>query len=165
MALGAVATGSMKALEAATAAGSISSSGAIAAPMAPATPPAAQDTAKEPASLSIDKIISRDAENDAPASRDIHRTALERISAGAGGLLSELGSPSAPLADLVLDHCMETVEDLAARLPDADDLYDPVQEANDLIVLLHLERNETAAENAVTALLQLKRDLEVALAA
>ena len=70
-------------------------------------------------------------------------------------------------ADHVLGQCLETVEHLqdlmdASDLSDAqwDAMKDEVSAANDMIVLMQLERGTEPAADAVTLLLQLRRTFE-----
>ena len=75
--------------------------------------------------------------------------------------------------DVVLPHCSETVEilsDLLADLtaPDGGDLARvaaDVELASELLLLMQLERGGSPAEDAVSLLLQIRREVEIGLAA
>lgn len=115
--------------------------------------------------LHVESILSHDPSPSDEAHRATHEIALARIRSSAGAMLDELSKSEAAMPEHLLDHCAETVEELAAALSDENPLVDPIMQASDVIVLLQLEKTESAAEDAVITLLQLKRDIEVALAA
>ena len=69
-------------------------------------------------------------------------------------------------ADRVLERCAQTAEDLAALLAGTDGadpvfraFRDDANEGEQMLLLLRLERGETAAEDALTVLLQMKKDM------
>ena len=73
---------------------------------------------------------------------------------------------------VVLDHCLETanrlseiIQQVEATGPPLSDIQDDVIECGDMMVLFHLEKTEDAAEDAVTMLLQLKKEMAVAVSA
>lgn len=125
---------------------------------------AAEPTDASPA-LQIESALSHEQQQDDILRCAAHETALARLRRGAGAMLDKLHSPEPAVAEPVLDHCVETVEELASTLSDDELLTEAVAQASDVIVLLQLEQTESAAEDAVVTLLQLKRDIEVALAA
>ncbi|MEM8631009.1 MAG: hypothetical protein AAGF74_07220 [Pseudomonadota bacterium] len=103
--------------------------------------------------------------------------ALERLLRASRGLAEIVADPTDGGVDedrarVVLNTCLSEAEDLADRLSIASDsqpglaVYaNDFQEAAEMMVLLQLEDSDGPAADAVTLLLQLKRDLEVALAA
>ena len=73
---------------------------------------------------------------------------------------------------IVLDHCLETATRLQEIIlqveptgPPLADIQDDVVECGDMMVLFHLEKTEDAAEDAVTLLLQLKKEMAQAISA
>ncbi len=69
-------------------------------------------------------------------------------------------------AEAVLEGCAQAVQAVADMLePGPEDLRDEALEVADRLVLLGLERTEGAAADAVTLLLQLRRDMSLAVAA
>lgn len=69
----------------------------------------------------------------------------------------------------VLDHCLETATRLSEIILDAEqadpdllDIHEDVMECSDMMVLFHLEKTDDAAADAVTLLLQLKKEMSVA---
>lgn len=116
-------------------------------------------------SLQLDQLAARPGQDTGAKGAVNGGEALERLRICAADLLADwtfLGDPS---PETVLDRCAETVEQIAEAMTPDDRLHDPVHEANDLIVLLQLERSPAAATSAVTALLQIKREMELAVAA
>ena len=100
---------------------------------------------------------------------------LEACAEGAQYLRARAGEISGAVVDLneddaaehVLSECMETVEQLqelmdasSADQPEWETLKDEVSAANDMIVLMQLERGTEPAADAVTLLLQLRRSLD-----
>ncbi len=78
--------------------------------------------------------------------------------------------PDKPM--LVLDHCLETADklseivmELQSTKPPFSDLQEDIMECSDMMVLFHLEKTEDAASDAVTLLLQLKKEMSLAVAA
>ncbi len=126
---------------------------------------AAPDPASASTPLQVEKVAAGKSGQDGAATQAVRSAALNRLRASATGMLSDWSALGEASAETMLDRCIETIEDLAGTLPPEDQLKEPVLQASDLIVLLQLEKSDAAAENAVTALLQLKREFEVALAA
>ena len=69
-------------------------------------------------------------------------------------------------ADEILSTCMDTVKDLSQTLlasqdrsPEVQAALDAAQDGEELLILFQLERGEDAAVDAVTLLLQLKREI------
>lgn len=86
-------------------------------------------------------------------------SAIDILRAAAEGI----GPGDAP--DQILTRCVETVEEIDATLRNAGAPIDPALEATlgeaaDLLVLLQLEGDEAATEDAVTLLLQVRRAAE-----
>ncbi|MEL7344823.1 MAG: hypothetical protein AAFN59_08175, partial [Pseudomonadota bacterium] len=100
---------------------------------------------------------------------------VEACVEGAQYLRARAGDISQAVEDMVEDHaaehvlseCMETVEQLQELMdassvdtPDWEALQDEVSAANDMIVLMQLERGTEPAADAVTLLLQLRRTFD-----
>lgn len=106
-----------------------------------------------------------------PASdRGLLDQAIELIVARAAGLAAELDPEEKVPVDLVLDHGRETVERLLAILsrgasPGMRRITGDLGEMQDLIMLMQLEKGHAPADDALTLLLQLKRELETLSAA
>jgi hypothetical protein len=103
---------------------------------------------------------------------DVPRQALDYLRLRAHDLsdvLPKLGPAPGPG---VLGHCLETMEQLIERVSapeemdvDSADVEELVLETADVIMLLQSETGEAPAADAVTLLLQLRRELEARLAA
>ncbi|WP_374647320.1 hypothetical protein [Tabrizicola sp.] len=119
---------------------------AVRAPSAPVTAPAA------PAPV--------------PASdRGLLAQAIDLIVARSAELAAEVDPEAKVPVDLVLDHGRETVERLQAILsrgasPGMRRITGDLGEIQDLIMLMQLEKGHAPADDALTLLLQLKRELE-----
>ncbi len=84
----------------------------------------------------------------------------------------QLSKTDAPDSDMVMAQCYEDVEWLVEQLtersrdnPDILHTLDACQDAADMMLLLQLENHDSAVEDAVVLLLQIKRDFEQKLAA
>ncbi|WP_216665247.1 hypothetical protein [Pseudoruegeria sp. HB172150] len=104
------------------------------------------------------------ADSAAPPAESGARAALALIRSGAETMLTGIADNPDATAP-VLDCCVETVEALGPHAEGNAALEETVLQAADYLLLLQLEQNPQAAEDAVTALLQIKRDFETALAA
>ena len=119
---------------------------AVRAPSAPVTAPAA------PAPV--------------PASdRGLLAQAIDLIVARSAELAAEVDPEAKVPVDLVLDHGRETVERLQTILsrgasPGMHRITGDLGEIQDLIMLMQLEKGHAPADDALTLLLQLKRELE-----
>ena len=119
---------------------------AVRAPSAPVTAPAA------PAPV--------------PASdRGLLAQAIDLIVARSAELAAEVDPEAKVPVDLVLDHGRETVERLQTILsrgasPGMRRITGDLGEIQDLIMLMQLEKGHAPADDALTLLLQLKRELE-----
>ncbi len=92
--------------------------------------------------------------------------ALAYLQDRADRLLSELDMTASDDCAHVLSHCLETattLSDLLGEFAREDaaltGIQDDIQESADMMLLLQLERSEDAATDAVTLLLQLKKDM------
>lgn len=82
------------------------------------------------------------------------------------------GEGDADAARLILDHCLETCETVASQLADAPPagqdfpkFQDDIAGAADKMLLIAMEDGPGPAADAVTILLQIRRELEIRLAA
>lgn len=86
-------------------------------------------------------------------------------------LLQAVNSADAPDDQEVLAHCTETLEHLSELVSShdeaasAEELSEFVMEAESLVILLENEKSDEAAVEAVSILLQVRREFEVGLAA
>lgn len=95
---------------------------------------------------------------------DLLHTALDLLQGRANQMLAETDGDAN--ADEILSTCMETVKDLSktllasqSRAPEVQAALDAAQDGEELLILFQLERGEDAAVDAVTLLLQLKREI------
>lgn len=115
--------------------------------------PAASAPEKEPSvrKSSADEVIA---------------TALGVLQACADELLAAPQTASAAVADHILERCSAAAEELVHLLsqtdsttPDLAALKDDAIEGEQMLMLLRLERGESAAEDSLTVLLQLKKEI------
>ncbi|HIE32689.1 MAG TPA: hypothetical protein EYP81_01390 [Thermodesulfobacteriaceae bacterium] len=100
------------------------------------------------------------------------RQALTMLEERADLMLGVVAGSRADKPMLILDYCLETADKLSeivmelesAQSPFAD-LQEDIMECSDMMVLFHLEKTEDAATDAVTLLLQLKKEMSLAVAA
>jgi hypothetical protein len=103
---------------------------------------------------------------------DVPRQALDYLRLRAHDLSDALPKFGPAPGTGVLGHCLETMEQLIERVSapedmdvDSADVEELVLETADVIMLLQSETGEAPAADAVTLLLQLRRELEARLAA
>ena len=101
----------------------------------------------------------------------IFKEALEFLQSRADQMLNAVHENGPDQQTIILDHCLETATRLSEIMmeteagdPSLSDIQDDVMECGDLMVLFHLEKTEDAATEAVTLLLQLKKEMSVAVA-
>jgi hypothetical protein len=140
-------------------------------PEAAATPSAAV-AAEAPAPAAVAPLAEAPATvpsaamvEEAPAADDSVARALDILRGAAGPLLARMDE--AGHAEDILEGCAQAAQAVADTIdPDAlPRLHDEAMEVAEMLVLLGQERSETAAADAVTLLLQLRRDLSFAEAA
>jgi energy-coupling factor transporter ATP-binding protein EcfA2 len=124
-------------------------------------PAPAQDARPDPAPVSEPGAV-------APAAAEADETvsrALDILRGAAGPLLARMDE--AGHAEDILEGCAQAAQAVADTIDPAalPALHDEALEVAEMLVLLGLERSETAAADAVTLLLQLRRDLSLAEAA
>ncbi len=102
---------------------------------------------------------------EAPAADDSVARALDILRGAAGPLLARMDESGH--AEDILEGCAQAAQAVADTIDPAalPRLHDEAMEVAEMLVLLGLERSETAAADAVTLLLQLRRDLSFAEAA
>ena len=113
----------------------------------------------------VGEIIARPAPaSPSPAGESAAR-ALDILRGAAGSLSDVLDEDGG--AEHILEGCAQAAQAVADTLDPADmpDLHDEATEVAEMLVLLGLERSDTAAADAVTLLLQLRRDIGLAQAA
>ena len=64
-----------------------------------------------------------------------------------------------------VEHLVDVFSDDESGCPAADEFLDDLTEASDLMVLMQVEEGDAPAADAVTLLLQLRREMEMKLAA
>ncbi len=92
------------------------------------------------------------------------QSALSRLQSHATDMLNEAGD--SPQSAVVLDQCLVAVRDMAETLlatpadgPQIQAAREAGQDGEEMLMLLQLEQDEDAAVDAVTLLLQLKKEL------
>jgi hypothetical protein len=121
------------------------------APVAPVAAPATV-----PAAATVEAAVAAD---------DSVARAIDILRGAAGPLLARMDE--AGHAEDILEGCAQAAQAVADTIDPAalPRLHDEAMEVAEMLVLLGLERSETAAADAVTLLLQLRRDLSFAEAA
>lgn len=121
------------------------------------------DRPKATVSVDVDAAAAMGA---AQRDRKVFTEALEYLQDRAEKLMATLEEPESAQTDLILDHCLDTANELSTLLADFDasdpalsDLQNDVMESADMMVLLQMEHSEDAASDAVTLLLQLKKEV------
>jgi hypothetical protein len=129
---------------------------------APDRPAAAEETRKPaPAAPAAAAVPGRKSNPD-----DVIRGALGVLQGCADELLAAPDIANSAATDRVLERCSAAAEDLVRLLSDADGdspdleaLKDDAIEGEQMLMLLRLERGESAAEDSLTVLLQLKKEI------
>ena len=98
--------------------------------------------------------------------REVFVEALEYLQDRAEKLMGQMDDPATQGTGVILDHCLDTANQLSSLLQDFDqpdralsELQEDLMESADMMVLLQLEKSEDAAADAVTLLLQLKKEV------
>ncbi len=101
----------------------------------------------------------------APTPSDSVARALDILRGAAAPLLARMEADGH--AEDILEGCAQAAQAVADTIDPltSPDLHDEAMEVAEMLVLLGLERSETAAADGVTLLLQLRRDLSLAEAA
>lgn len=115
--------------------------------------------------VSVDKNAA-EALGAAQRDRAIFVEALEYLQDRAEKLMTRLDGCETDQSELILDHCLDTANELSTLLADFDasdpalaDLQNDVLESADMMILLQMEHSDDAASDAVTLLLQLKKEV------
>jgi hypothetical protein len=136
---------------------------------APAAAPAPAEVAEAPALVPAPVDPPPPAAEPVPAEATVAdetvARALDILRGAAGPLLARMDE--AGHAEDILEGCAQAAQAVADTIDPAalPRLHDEALEVAEMLVLLGLERSETAAADAVTLLLQLRRDLSYAEAA
>lgn len=126
---------------------------------------AVREQAPKPRKMSV---IPENAEalGAAQRNREVFVEALDYLQDRAEKLIRDLDEPAPGQTDAILEHCLDTANQLSALLQDFDkadpalaELQEDVMESADMMLLLQLEQSEDAASDAVTLLLQLKKEV------
>jgi hypothetical protein len=99
------------------------------------------------------------------AEKDILAGAIQRIVARSAELAETVDPDEKIPVDMILDHSRETVEQIIALLGPARStglrrIAGDLGEIQDIIMLMQLEKGHAPADDALTLLLQIRRDLE-----
>lgn len=96
----------------------------------------------------------------------IYAKAVEVLQDCADDLFGQMAHGAEPIPDQILDRCVEATKSLSEVLNEADpsdqiitSLQNDAEEGTEMMLLLRLEKGEDAAEDAVTLLLQLKKEM------
>jgi hypothetical protein len=118
-----------------------------------------------PESPKVEAVQQVDTANGEPISI---RAALEILQTGAQDLLTTLCYIGAKASADILEHCLQMTNDAIDTLANSPDksesanaLARDLTEVSDMLILMQLERDENAAADAVTLLLQLKQGIEL----
>ena len=102
----------------------------------------------------------------AQRNREVFVEALDYLQDRAEKLIHDLDDTTPAQTDAILEHCLDTANQLSTLLQDFDkadpalaELQEDVMESADMMLLLQLEQSEDAASDAVTLLLQLKKEV------
>jgi hypothetical protein len=92
-------------------------------------------------------------------------SAIAALIARSAALTEELGRPDKVPVDLILEHARLTTEQVVAHLssagsPELRRINADLGEILDLVMLMQLEKGHAPADDALTLLLQIRRDLE-----
>ncbi|NNF71278.1 MAG: hypothetical protein HKN02_03695 [Rhodobacteraceae bacterium] len=128
-----------------------------------------QATAQAPA-RPVEKETSDKAVN--PAQRAVYSAAYAYLRARGAQLLKSIRQSENLDTSTLIDYCGETVSHLGELVASSEDttpaelieLTETLTEAEELFVLLELEKGTTSSVDAVSLLLQLRRDFETRLA-
>lgn len=119
----------------------------------------------EPAVLKDQPEEARPDTADIPPDQ-VYADALELLQDCADDLFGQLVKDEAPVPDKILGRCVDATKSLSEILANADpnnqmisSLQSDAEEGTEMMLLLRLEKGEDAAEDAVTLLLQLKKEI------
>ncbi len=98
--------------------------------------------------------------------RDALQKSLIRLTKGAEDMLQDVGRIDGDDCSEMLETCLETVRDMSEMLseaagtdPELTELLEEAQEGENMLLLFQLEQDEDAAADAVTLMLQLKKEI------
>lgn len=98
--------------------------------------------------------------------RDALQKSLIRLTKGAEDMLQDVSALEGDDCNEVLESCLETVRDMSDMLseaagndPSLTELLEEAQEGENMLLLFQLEKDEGAAADAVTLMLQLKKEI------
>jgi len=101
--------------------------------------------------------------------KQVFSKALAFLQSRANTLINTLDQHGPDKQVFVLDHCLETANTLTEMMENIDlsdpivvDIQDDVMECTDMMLLFQLEKTDDAAADAVTLLLQLKKEMSEA---
>jgi hypothetical protein len=97
--------------------------------------------------------------------RDVVDAAIGTLVARSVALAGEVDQTEKPPVDMILDHVRQTTEQVMEHLaratsPDLRRINGDLGEVLDLVMLMQLEKGHAPADDALTLLLQIRRDLE-----
>lgn len=128
------------------------------APNLPATP-RAKPSVVAPAAPSVQA-------GDAKTGEEMLTEALQFLQDRANEMLATFSRQDMPESERILESCVSTAEELANMLHRIDpselvvqDIVNDAQESAEMMLLFQLEKDEDAAVDAVTLLLQLKKEI------
>jgi hypothetical protein len=104
------------------------------------------------------------------AEKDLLDSAIRQIEARSAELAALIDPDEKIPVDMILDHSRETIEQVIAVLgPARSDglrrIVGDLGEIQDIVMLMQLEKGHAPADDALTLLLQIRRDLETLYAA
>lgn len=141
-------------------------------PVSQPVPPVTAPPTQGPNSTSASPVVSATPVAQAAPDMTIFSDAVRFLRRRGAGLADTAGSLGPGNARPLIDQCVDTVEHLVDLFsqdesgnPEADAFMDDLAEAAEMMVLMQLEDGDAPAADAVTLLLQLRRDMETRLAA
>ncbi|MCE5975113.1 hypothetical protein LZA78_16690 [Sinirhodobacter sp. WL0062] len=143
-----------------------------AAPKAEVAPPPKAQPAPEPVAappkprIDIADVVRRATQHDPkPEPARVIDRALELLQGCAEELIETPNGPTAA-SDVVLERCSRAAEELVTLLTSSDDRSEEIEafredaiEGEQMLMLLRLERSENAAADALTVLVQMKKEM------
>jgi GTPase SAR1 family protein len=141
--------------------------------MPAATPPPPEESIQEaPPEVPTELLVPKDTPAPQTGQDDFSSEIVTYLTDRVKELQIQLSKSDAPDSETVMAQCYEDVEWLVEQLterssdnPDILHTLDACQDAADMMLLLQLENHDSAVEDAVVLLLQIKRDFEQKIAA
>ncbi|VAV87706.1 hypothetical protein MNBD_ALPHA07-1598 [hydrothermal vent metagenome] len=136
------------------------------------TPEPEQSKPEAPPDEPTELLVPKEAPTPPPDRDDFNSEIVTYLADRVKELQTQLSESDALDSEMIMAQCYEYVEGLVEQLttraandPDILHTLDACQDAADMMLLLQLENQDSAVEDAVVLLLQIKRDFEQKIAA